>query len=243
MNLQVSTYEYPPAVLGLSGLASDTFKQVNITGKQYGNGAYTISVSSTYPVDSNLAYLFDKRVASNEQWMSGPAYDNYGVHGEVGAHIGHTQTAYAKGMSYSGEWVQMQLPYPIAVLFYDIAPMIVTGVHVSARGPKAFALFGSNTGVKWVMLDNRTNVSDWSTAGMYKQFRISGAGSYSHYRLCIGKTQGTLYASVTALSEWKLYSSEQTTDPTMVKTNLAASLQLEQTVYVCMCIYTYICMC
>jgi hypothetical protein len=230
--LQVPTvpvYEYPPTGLG-SSTSTTTSMSAYISGQGHGNGVYSVLASSDcnseYPGASNVAYVFDKNVGDNQDWKSGMAYSQ-----STGAYTGSVKTEYKlydeSGLSYEGEWIQLHLPYPITIAHYELAPMRFTEVDISTRGPKDFLILGSNTGDSWFLVDNRTGVTGWSSAGTYKQFVVSAVKPYSYYRICISKTQAvSIYTSITALSEWKLFSSTPSQSPTAVSANLLESFWL-----------------
>jgi hypothetical protein len=196
-------YEYPSGYSGLDIIYSATVDKIIVTGQGYGNGIYRLAVSSALAQEYMLRYIFDKNVRHDQNWISVAAYSTIS-----GAYVGLITTKYGNNVLYAGEWIQVQLPNAINVAYYELAPMFFNGVDVSSRSPKDFVLLGSNTGDSWVLIDNHTSVTGWSTSGTNKRFTVSAVvGEYSYYRLCIGRIQGaSVYANVTALSEWKLFS-------------------------------------
>ncbi len=58
------------------------------------------------------------------------------------------------------------------------------------RSPECFALYGSENGVDWILLDARENVG-WKTNNEVKHFALEAAVAYPYYKLSLLENEGT----------------------------------------------------
>lgn len=79
----------------------------------------------------------------------------------------------------TNQWICYQFPEPKRVGKYTL--IVTYNVTVA---PKDWTFEGSNDGQNWIVLDNRSNITDW-VAGTKKVFYIdkNKIGSYSYYRV------------------------------------------------------------
>lgn len=66
----------------------------------------------------------------------------------------------------------------------------ITAIDPAVGLPKNFTFEGSNNGTSWNVLDTRTNQSWYS--GEKKSFSVNAPGSYTHYRINISATTGSI---------------------------------------------------
>ncbi|WP_396190639.1 DUF2341 domain-containing protein, partial [Flavobacterium sp.] len=150
--IDYNDYRYPPAPL--------TGNYNNLTGCAYGNGIYIVSASTVYPANTDLdwrAFNFVNNV-STDVWTPSVAYNS--------TYAGQTSTVIS-GVTYKGEWLQLQLPEPIVLSSY----YIYSRTDDLNRGPKDFCIAGSNDGITWILVDSRSAVTAYTTSG--KQFLIN----------------------------------------------------------------------
>lgn len=120
----------------------------------------------------------------------------------TGAYIGGVSTI-VSGVSYSGEWLQIQLPRAIRLFNYTIT---CRSGYVSSQSPNTWVIAGSNDGSTWTLLDTETNISTWDSLRLV--FNVNNSGAYTYFRMICTVTgqaaSGDRQAFV--VSEWELYS-------------------------------------
>jgi hypothetical protein len=175
---------YPPGPL--------TASSTTLANYAYGNGLYTSSASTIYPGGLEIdwkAFNHDS-TTSTEIWTASSSY-----------HLGNpgTSTTVISGTTYTGDWLQIQLPTPIILKNYNI----YTRSDDLNRGPKDFYIGGSNDGSIWFNVDFHTNITSYTISG--KSFVISSNNiSYSYYRIVVPANNG----SWLSICEWELYGHE-----------------------------------
>jgi len=175
---------YPPGPL--------TASSTTLTNYAYGNGSYISSASTTYPGGTEVDWMaFNYNNTTNtDVWTASSSY-----------HLGTpgTSTTVISGTTYTGDWLQIQLPIPIILTKYNI----YTRSNDLNRGPKDFYIGGSNDGSIWFNVDSQTNITSYTTSG--KSFNISSNNiSYSYYRIVVPTNNG----SWLSICEWELYGYE-----------------------------------
>lgn len=162
------------------------FAVTEIPGKELGCGEYIATASSNFSPSENQFKIFDQSIASGNWTISSQLY-NPNYTGGV--------TTTVSGVSYSGEWVQLQLPNQIILTSYFL-------YHANNRRPVDFIVAGSNNGTSWTLLDSETgaNVSSGQA------FSTSNSGKYSYFRLIVTKNALTS-GDFLSITEWSLYDS------------------------------------
>jgi len=181
----IITNRYPP-----QGLRSTT---VTVAGCSYGNGQYVVSSSSNLSTSETEYMAFDYSLTAS-YWSVTGKYT-----GGTGVYSGAVTTTLS-GISYSGEWLQIQLPYPIFLTNY-----VINAMGNDNRGPNVFYIAGSNDGGTWSLLDTRLDVT-------YPNDRRSFVIEpliipYRYYRLVVNKN-GTHSTGLMSIYEWELYGKE-----------------------------------
>jgi hypothetical protein len=198
-----SNFEFPP--VALTGFTT------TLSNAAYGNGTYT-STSSTSNFGSVAPffsyYAFDK-TSNNDSlsWVSQGVYN-----ATTGAYTGVFNTSNDVS-TYAGEWLQLQMPVPLAVSSITVVPPIST----INRSPRDFAFFGSLDGNAWYQLGSRiTGVTFVSNTA--QSFLIGSGVHYPYVRLVVNKTQpsGDGFAM---LSEIRLFGSYQGTSINVSSSN------------------------
>ena len=206
-NVLNSTNEFPPISIAggqgsVSSGATSTLASRLLSGT-FADGTYTASASSV--ADNSPDYAFNKLPTSdsdtttNDRWASAATYNS-----STGAYSGAVSTSYyatktaTSTSTYSGEWLQLQMPSSIVLTTYSISTERTT----LNRGPKNMIVLGSNDGTNWYLLDTETNITGYS-GNVAKPFTVSSNTTlYSYYRLCIGANNNN---TNTAVGEWKLF--------------------------------------
>lgn len=171
--------EFPPLEL-----TSDTTKIGNST---YAAGTYAASASSVNsPFSAYLAFetktLYDNAPSFWHSADSGSTIYN----ATTGQYASTVTTIAQNGVSYQGEWLQIQLPSSIALTSFEILPRPFVGSTrlCAQRSPRNFALLGSNDGLSWTLVYTGTNVNNWTEAS--KTFSVtSSASAFTHFRLVV----------------------------------------------------------
>lgn len=144
------------------------------------DGTYIAGNSSNAGAGEEAFRAFDKN--NNSVWTSTVSRYNK----STGAYVGAVTTTMSS-VSYSGEWLQLQIPYMIILRQYTLTS------HPSTygRSPVTFYLGGSNDGSTWDLLDTETNVSWSQSAQTSKTFYINTTNSYNYYRIVSNSVLGT----------------------------------------------------
>lgn len=190
-----SNVEFPPQAM--------TGFTTTLSNAPYGNGTYVVSSST-----SNFGavapffghYAFDKTSNNdNQTWVSQGVYN-----ASTGVYAGVFNTSNDVA-TYAGEWIQLQMPVPVAVSSVTIVPPSST----IYRAPRDFAFFGSLDGSAWYQLGSRfAGITFVSNAG--QNFAINSGQHYPYVRMVVNKAQpsGDGYAMI---SELRLFGSYQGT--------------------------------
>lgn len=137
----------------------------------------TVSASTFYDGTQAPWKAFDNTPAT--QWGS-----MYGIYADPdGRYLGNVTTVDKNGVSYVGEWLQMDLVNATTLSSYSITP--ATWMD-DRRSPKKFWLLGSPNGSSdWTLLDSRADVKDWSVATKTFSVALAADANYYSYRLVI----------------------------------------------------------
>ena len=110
------------------------------------------------------------------------------------------------GVSLKGEWLQILFSTPRQLASYAVT--IYT--YGFQRGPTSFVIAGSNDGVLWQTVDNRTGVSQvsWTSNGQTQIFTLTNTlyMTFTSFRIII-MANGASSDGMITISEWALYSS------------------------------------
>lgn len=163
------------------------------------------SASSTLANGFHQAFkAFDYSAAASGDIASSTMYHSAWslYNSTTGAYIGAVSTT-VSGISYSGEWVQIQLPRAIRLFNYVLS---CRPSYVSSQSPNTWIVAGSNDGTTWTLLDTETNVSTWDSLRLV--FNVNNSGSYTYFRIICSVTGQAASSDRQAfvVSEWELYS-------------------------------------
>ena len=130
-----------------------------------GGGTYYINVSSI--LTGSYYNIFNSVPSTDENWI-GSGYDISGLYiSTVRTKIDNTLIA--------GDYIQIILPNSIVLTSYDM--------HVVSPSPKSWILCGSNDGINFFNLDQRSNVSIESIT--YRREMSACTASYTCFRLVV----------------------------------------------------------
>jgi hypothetical protein len=179
--------EFPPGVFSSDITTVGPITQSLVGYSFGGTGTYTVLSSSRNSTSNAPWRAFDRVIGgSGSRWVSGAIYvANTPYSGGVSTTAG--------GVTYPGEWLQIQLPQAIVLSSYSIYPQ-------STNIPATWNVFASNDGSTWTVIDQRGTAP---TLGQYNNYTISGSpAAYSYYRIgCYIVGLGTGFAIV----EMKFY--------------------------------------
>ena len=181
-----SVLSFPPAAMtGYSTLLNPG----------YGQGTYVASsvgdLSASYP----SWQAFDKNPTS-AVWISAGAYASSAPYGTLGSNV----TVDVTGTSYTGEWLQIQMPSSIVLTSYSIT----AGGVGNGQSPARFWILGSRDGTNWSLVDSRSGVTTW-TAGGQLTFSATSSQAFTYFRMVVNQL-GAYYASTPncVIAEWTL---------------------------------------
>jgi len=177
----------------------------------YGGGRYTASASSEFAYTTtslqSAFYAFDKSTLAawpNNLWCSAG-----GIYSLTnGSYQGKISTQTTSGATYGGEWLQIQLPFPIAITSYSILPRSDTSQH---EAPNSFWVFGSLSGANssWTLIDTRSSLT-WTASAVTFTPTLT-TNYYSYLRIvisiCGNPTVAVGAGRNVQIAEWKLFGS------------------------------------
>ena len=141
----------------------------------YGQGTYVASASNEFDSSGNALWrAFDKNTST--LWTGdGSSYTsgNYVKSPPV-------TTVDVNGTSYTGEWIQLQMPSSIVLSNYQIN-------SPGSQGPSLFYLLGSRDGFNWFLVDSRSGQIPNST---YLTYPVSSGQAFAYFRLVTNKIYG-----------------------------------------------------
>lgn len=199
--------EYPPIpIRGGSGNTNTTI----VKDAAYGNGTYVASYSADQGAASGPGYAFDDNVTNQNYIWRGKSgvYD-----GNSGVYIG-TQSTPVEGTLIAGEWLQLELPVPIVLTFFQLTPRDQATDDVFDGIPKHFYVVASNDlNQDWVQLFSYEGTDSWWDNRETKSFTLTPIQPYTYYRYIVHATDRVknttnLWHSMTCLNEWDLFGYE-----------------------------------
>jgi hypothetical protein len=181
-----------------------------------GHGTYEASASSEYSSTDNVYDVFNYSTSSVD-WISGTAAYN----ASTGIYEGSYVTTDVGGTRYTGEYVQLKLPYGILLSHSNVMPWDVQ------RAPVDGVILGSNDGEAWYKLAEFSGES--YTSSTWKKLDVNATTPYTHYRLVFSKVGTGQHASIT---EWRLFAEKPVTRMENVHISGDLSSETLQTGYI-----------
>lgn len=164
---------YPPAFVlsDITNSPSSTY----VSGYSYGNGVYVATSSSNGGTNRGPGAAFN----SGNYWFSANSTFN-------GASPGQCTSGSTLG-GITGEWVKLQLPYPVQVTNYTINGTYSNSVYA----PLNWTLIGSKDNVNWTILHSFTGPSYTSAFNSYiSVFATTNQDYYQYYALVVQNING-----------------------------------------------------
>lgn len=121
------------------------------------NGTYTASASSYFVANNNAAYLAFQGYQSTSLNCWGTAATGYS--NTTGIYTANTYNTTVNNISYSGEWIQLQVPNALNITSFILGPQIGT----YTRAPVKFVLAGSKDGSTWYALHIQGSINSGTT--------------------------------------------------------------------------------
>ena len=162
----------------ITALTSDS---TTIAGNGKGCGTYITSASS---VDGNPAYYGFQNNTGGPFWHNLPNYNT-----STGVYTGAVSTT-VSGSSYSGEWIQIQLPNQIQLASFNIYPRQDQTLYAT-RSPRKFVMAGSNDGTTWYALHIATGINDWTAAEKSFSCNQGNYDKFTYFRMIIQEAGNT----------------------------------------------------
>jgi Concanavalin A-like lectin/glucanases superfamily len=166
--------------------AAMTAASTNLSSALYAAGTYIASSSTSFDATRVAWKVFNM--------TSGPSTDtgNFFATGNAyntttGAYTGAVSTTIS-GSAYTGEWLQIQLPYKLKLTRYVISPRQDSTFYLW-QSPNTWKLAGSYDGTTWYIVDTQTSVVDWTTSS--KTFVVNSNIPYLYYRLVVNANGST----------------------------------------------------
>lgn len=159
-----------------------------VTPNTFENGLYAIQCSETTSTVNNLTWSFytnfcgDMNGIADTPWQSPATYNN------AGAYTGSISTV-TSGVTVYCEWIQIQLPWKLYVTSLQLHTN--NGGNWNNSFTKSFYFCGSNDGVNWVTIDNRTNVTTNTNGFNYFTPPTFISTGYYYFRV-VGTAVGAL---------------------------------------------------
>jgi hypothetical protein len=158
--------------------SENTLSVTNITGDNaYANGTYIMGASVTAPLEAFYMWKDNNSVF----------YCDTTLYSATGDYNGLT-TMTAEGITYSGEWNQIHLPYQFLLKSYNY----ITFQDANTT-PKVLHTFGSLDGTTWNLIGTvtRTTTIPSSTANSNVSTTLIASSSYNYIRFLVASTFGS----------------------------------------------------
>jgi hypothetical protein len=209
--------EWPPVSLA-QNFSGTNPEVATLTGYSYGNGTYYTSTSSWLgqlgePNDNRAIYAFDKIVDrggnGSNIWNTGQPFlgasGTYYPDGTYGYWIvsGYDVVTTISGAAHHGEWLQIQLPTSICLQAYSIQSRADS---FYTQCPNTWILAGSDDGITWSAVDQRTNQAPQSS--QIVTYVCNSPVSYAYYRIVVSKIGTWGSQQFASIGEMRLFGSQ-----------------------------------
>jgi hypothetical protein len=159
-----------------------TSDNTSIPGNTLGNGNYICRASSVDGINPAY-YVFNNTTG-------GPWWHNVGNYNTGNGNYTGSVTTTVSGTSYSGEWVEVQLPNAIQLTSFNIFPRQDQSLFAT-RSPRRFVMAGSNDGVIWSAVHIASGINDWTAAEKSFVCNSGNSNKYNYFRLVIQEAGNT----------------------------------------------------
>jgi microcystin-dependent protein len=189
---------YPPALL--------TNSNQTLTSQLYGNGAYSVTQSST----SNASVTAGWRSIDNSTtsfWTPAVAYAVSGAY-TGGSTLGGV----------SGEWIKLSCPESFVLKGYTIT----TPSTSLSDSPTAWSVLGSTNDTTWNLIQNTTYANTWPEEGLYNDCSFNTT-AYSFLALVITNVRTDAAGLRPKIVDWQLYADPVSCPATAIPTTRAST--------------------
>lgn len=201
MNLYIRRVEmsYTPYTGSISNISLGVvtplrnYPEAAMTANSSGN----IVASSSGIYQNDTAYSPFKAFDTDTSTMWGSPV-NYNT--TTGVYTG-AQSTTVSGTSYSGEWLQVQLPSAITIRSYTLT--VRSTSETPRNPPTTWILGGSNDGSNWTLIDSQTTMSNWGANKTV--FTTNSNTAYKYFRIVIRVVGTSSDRSYCVIKEFDLY--------------------------------------
>jgi hypothetical protein len=163
----------------ITALTSDS---TTIAGNSRGCGTYIASASSVW--NNQYAYYSFQNNIQGSFWHDAGLYNT-----STGVYTGGVTTT-VSGTSYSGEWIQIQLPNAIQLASFNIYPRQDQTLYAT-RSPRKFVMAGSNNGTTWFVLHIATGINDWTASEKSFACNQNNYDKFTYFRMIVQEAGNT----------------------------------------------------
>jgi len=206
INAQNNT-KFPP---GAMTAASTTF-----TGTGVLDGVYTASQSNPGGGGVVAYYAFDNNSSSYAGEITAYNY-NTGIYaGGISTSVTNLVTNVST--SYSGEWIQIQIPNAITLNSFSLMGRQDTNL-VLERTPTTFYIAGSNNGSTWELVHSTTG-AEFSLGMQYFTCNGNNTNKYRYFRLIankLGNAGATIRREIVSIGTWDLFTQMNTVNAAVI---------------------------
>ncbi len=188
-----------------------------------GHGTYEASVSSE---QSGTAWKMFDYVSTGGVGASGLVWSD--LYSADGTYQGSKHTADVGGTRYTGEWIQLKMPYAILLSHFKWFPV----QNWEYRSPAKGLVLGSNDGENWYKLTSWSGQTFTFSTG--SEVRVNAATAYQYFRLVVENTGTSSDFTQWRASamEWRLFAEKPVTRMENVHISGDLSSETLQTGYI-----------
>jgi hypothetical protein len=203
------------AIPAPTAFSSNTLTVTGQTGTNtYKNGTY-IAAASSYDGSSDVwkclnnsttDYWHSDYMNSGQNYYTSNPYDSATpVASYIGGGSAYYYNTIIDGVSYAGEWIQIQLPYQFLITSYSLTTRPT--FTWAQRGFKKFYIAGSNNGFTWYMVNTQDLDNTTAPTSNTQSFSVSTTNRFSYYRMVINQIYNTITTQgmVANLGKWNIY--------------------------------------
>jgi hypothetical protein len=178
------TYTIYPPVFSNFSTGAVTSTTAYFSGYSYGNGSYTASSSSTGTNGAGAAFIAGSFFTSAATTYSATT-------------PGACTSGANLGTGNNGDWVKIQLPYPILTTNYTFT---TTNNTATTNAPNSWRFVGSKDNVTWTTLHSYTGTYGANFNTYISVFSTSNQDYYQYYALVVTNVSAGTICSVGSLA-------------------------------------------
>ena len=206
VNAQNNT-KFPPSAM--------TTNTTTFTGTSILDGVYTATASNSYATGINPYSAFDNNTST--YWGELNTYNTSGAYtGGLTTTVINLITGIST--SYSGEWVQLQVPNPVTLNSFSLMGR-QDGSLFTWRTPNTFYVAGSNDNSTWQLVHS-TSGAQFTSAMQYFTCNANNINKYKYFRIIvnkIGNVDGNGPGGPTIdITAWDLYTQMNTVNANVI---------------------------